>query len=202
MTDRAATPFRLFAVPPSPTFAAPGGTLPPHDFHIGENNHADIGQLPNFLAMAFRVVGKGPLLTPVIHEDPIGRGVYSLGGLIGDAALKLLRPWPLYGSDAFTPDPAQSLILDIADVMLPLSPGMEGVRFSFICRMGEFLEIALHHPGRLPAIIANIDALTNARLTERARETLITGIDPGESDLWIADRQAWTPVPDGGSRHE
>ncbi|MDP3494219.1 MAG: hypothetical protein Q8R82_13995 [Hyphomonadaceae bacterium] len=198
MSDRTAPPRRLFAVPPAPTFDQATAPLPPHDFHIGENNSAHIGQLPNFRAMAFHVIGKAPMLTPVIHADPIGAGVYSLGALIGDATLKLLRPWPLYGNDAFAADPAQSLILDIVDTMMPLSPGADGVRFSFICRMGEFLEIALHHPGRLPAIIASIDALTNARLTERARETLITGIDPGASDLWIEERPAWALAPGAG----
>ncbi|MDP1611709.1 MAG: hypothetical protein Q8M11_11685 [Sulfuritalea sp.] len=187
MTDRITPPRRLFAVPPAPTLAAPAGRLPPHDFHIGENNHATIGQLPNFRAMAFHVIGKAPMLTPVIHSDPIGMGVYSLGALIGDAALKLLRPWPLYGRDAFAADPAQSLILDIADGLLPLSPAAEPVRFAFLCRMGEFMDIATHHPGRLVAIIANIDALTNARLTERAREILTTGTDPGAGDLWASD---------------
>ena len=162
----------------------PGDNLPLHGFHIGENNSAHIGQLPNFRAMAFHVIGKAPMLTPVIHFDPIGMGVYSLGGLIGDAALKLLRPWPLDDAATFAADPAQSLILEIADALRPLSPAADNVRHSFFCRMGEFLEIALHHPGRLPAIIANIDALTNARLTERAREILTTGDDPGTSDLW------------------
>ena len=183
MTDRTTPPRRLFAVPPAPTFDQATAPLPPHDFHIGENNQAHISQLPGFRAMAFHVIGKAPMLTPVIHADPIGAGVYSLGALIGDAALKLLRPWPLYGSDAFAADQAQALILEIADA-LPLAPVAANVRFSFHCRMGEFLEIALHHPGRLPAIIANIDALTNTRLTERARETLLTGIDPGAADLW------------------
>ena len=195
MTDRTTPPRRLFAVPPAPTFDQATAPLPPHDFHIGENNHAHIGQLPNFRAMAFHVIGKAPMLTPVIHADPIGAGVYSLGALIGDAALKLLRPWPLYGSDAFAADPAQMLILEIADA-LPLSPVAENVRSSFICRMGEFLEIALHHPGRLVAIIANIDALTNARLTERARGILATGIDPGADDLWSSE------TPATGAHHE
>lgn len=166
---------------------APSNTLPRHDFHIGESNHASISQLPNFRAMALHVIGKAPMMTPVIHADPIGAGVYSLGALIGDAALKLLRPWPLYGNDAFAADPAQTLILDIADGLLPLPSAAEGARFSFLCRMTEFLEIALNHPGRLPAIIANVDKLSNERLTERARETLLSGIDPGTDDLWQVD---------------
>lgn len=191
--------FSVFAVPPGPTFDRATAPLPPHDFHIGENNHAHIGQLPNFRAMAFHVIGKAPMLTPVIHADPVGMGVYSLGALIGDATLKLLRPWPVYGYDAFAADPAQALILEIADA-LPLSPVAESVRLSFFCRMGEFLEIALHHPGRLPAIIANIDALTNERLTERARETLLTGIDPGAADLWAEELPARaTALAEGGT---
>lgn len=181
--------------------AQPGDNLPPHDFHIGENNRANITQLPNFRAMAFHVIGKAPMLTPVIHVDPLGAGVFNLGLLIGDAALKLLRPWPVYGSDVFVADPAQGLVLDIAE-RLPVSPGADAVRSSFLCRVGEFLEIALHQPGRLPEIIANIDALTNARLTERARETLITGVDPGAADLWIAERPTWACAPDEGARHE
>jgi hypothetical protein len=191
----------LYAVPLAPTFGRAITALPPHDFHIGENDHAHIGQLPSFRAMAFHVIGKAPMLTPVIHADPIGAGVYHLGALIGDAALKLARPWPLDDGEAFAADPAQSMIRDIAD-SLPLSPVAENVRFSFLCRMGEFLEIALHHPGRLPAIIANIDALTNARLTERAREVLLTGIDPGTSDLWVEDRPDWATAAAEGERHE
>lgn len=184
----------------------PKDNLPPHDFHIGENDHANIGQLPNFRAMAFHVIGKAPFPMPPGHEDKIdhhGMGVYSLGALIGDAALKLLRPWPfeLDGSAVFVADPAQALILDIAD-RLPLSPIVDNVRFSFLCRMGELLEIALHCPDRLPAIIANIDALTNARLTERTRETLLTGIDPGRSDLRIEDRPDWATAPAEGAPHE
>lgn len=186
MSDHITPPRRSSAVSPAPIFDQATVPLPPHDFHIGENNHASINQLPSFRAMAFHVIGKAPMLTPVIHADPIGAGVYSLGALIGDAALKLARPWPLYGNDAFAADPAQSLILDIADG-LPLSPGAEDVRFSFICRVGEFLEIALNHPGRLPAIISNIDTLTNARLTERARAILTTGCDHGADDLWQLD---------------
>lgn len=187
MTDRTTPPRRLFAVPPAPTFDQATAPLPPHDFHIGENNHAHIGQLPNFRAMAFHVIGKAPVLTPVTHADWVGMGACSLGALIGDAALKLMRPWPCYGSNAFAADPLNSLILDIADGLLPLSPAATDVRVSFIWRMSEFLDIALHHPGRLPAIIAAIDALTNARLTKRARETLTTGIDPGSADLWVSN---------------
>lgn len=162
----------------------PSDNLPPHDFHIGENNHAHVRQLPNFRLMALHVIGKAPLTTPAVPVDPFGMGPYYLGGFIGDAALKLLRPWPLYGADPFAADPAQGLIEDIADGLLPLTPAAEAVRASFLCRIGEFLEIALHLPGWLPEIIANIDALTNARLTERARAILITGIDPGTGDLW------------------
>ena len=156
--------------------------LPPHDFHIGEDNHASITQLPNFRRMALHVIGKAPM--PAIPFDPLGGGPYVLASFIGDAALKFLRPWPPYGSDGFVADPAQTLIADIADNLLPLSTAADSARLAFLCRIGEFLEIALHQPGRLPAIIASIDALTNARLTERARAILTTGDDPGACDLW------------------
>lgn len=186
MSDHITPPRCVSAVSPAPTFDQATAPLPSHAFHIGENNLASISQLPSFRAMAFHVIGKAPMLTPIVHADPIGAGGYSLGALIGDAALKLLRPWPLYGNDAFAADPAQTLILEISDA-LPLSPVAENVRHSFLCRIGEFLEIALHHPARLPAIIANIDALTNARLTERARAVLTTGCDHGADDLWQLD---------------
>lgn len=66
--------------------------------------------------------------------------------------------------------------------------------------MGEFMDISLHHPGRLAAIIANIDTLTNARLTERARAILVTGIDPGADDLWGEDRPGLATAPaEGGT---
>lgn len=158
--------------------------LPAHDFHIGENSRAHIDQLPNFRAMAFHVIGKAPRPTPAVPIDAFGMGPYVLGHFIGDAVLKLLRPWPVYGADGFAADPAQGLIEDIADGLLPVSPAADAVRGAFHCRIGELLEIALHQPGRLPAIIANIDALTNARLTERARAILLTGCDPGAADLW------------------
>lgn len=162
----------------------PGNNLPLHDFHIGENDSAHIGQLPNFRLMAFHVIGQAPRPSPNMPAGIVSIGTYALGTFIGDAALKLLRPWPQYGNELFTADPAQTLILDIADGLLPLSPMAEDVRLSFVCRVGEFLELALHQPGRLPAIVANIDALTNGRLTERARAILTTGTDPGVNDLW------------------
>lgn len=162
----------------------PGDNLPSHDFHIGENNSAHIGQLPSFRAMAFHVLGKAPFPTPAVPVDSFGMGPYVLGRFVGDATLKLLRPWPVYGADPFVADPSQGLIEDIADGLLPLSPASDAVRCSFYCRIGEFLEIALHQPGRLTAIVANIDALTNARLTDRARAILLTGDDPGHADLW------------------
>lgn len=178
--------------------ARPGENLPPHAFHIGENGSVNTKQLPNFRAMAFHVIGKAPMLTPVIRFDPVGLGPYALGVLIGDAALKLFRPWPEDAGDAWELDPACGTILDIADGLLPLSPAAEGVRCAFVSRIAEFVEIALHRPAQLRAIIGNIDALTNARLTERARQILATGNDPGAADLWIEERPAWALPPCGG----
>lgn len=180
----------------------PEDNLPPHDFHIGENYTSHTGQLPNFRAMASHVVGKAPLLTPVIHADPIGLGVYSLGALIGDAYLKLLRPWPLEAGEGYGVCGPFPEIGDVISLMSPLSPKAAGTREAFLSRVGEFVNIALHDPRRLPTINANIDALTNARLTERARETLLTGIDPGASDLWGEGRLGEATTPAQGARHE
>lgn len=159
-------------------------SLPEHAFRLGEDGHANAGQFPNFRYMAFHVIGKAPAPMPDGSVDTLGMGIFALGGLIGDACLKLARPWPLAPGDRFVADPAQGLIVGIADGLLPLSPKADAVRGAFLCRIGEFLEIVLHQPERLPAIIANVDALTNARLTERAAAILRTGVDPGAADLW------------------
>lgn len=172
MTDRTTPPRRLFAVPPAPTFdTPPTGPIPDHEFRI-ERHHAsaNMEKLPSFRAMSFHMGG--------------GFGSATLGFFIGDVALKLLRPFPVYGGDPFAVDPNQTLILDIADGLLPYSPAASVTRTAFLERVGEFLEIALNQPGRLPAIAVNIDGLTNARLTERARAILMTGRDPGADDLW------------------
>lgn len=159
-------------------------SLPDHAFRLGEDGHANVGQFPNFRYMAFHVIGKAPAPMPDGSVDTLGMGIFALGGLIGDACLKLARPWPLAPGERFVADPAQGLIVEIADSLLPLSPKADAVRGAFLCRMGEFLEIVLHQPERLPAIIVNVDALTNARLTERAAAILRTGVDPGAADLW------------------
>lgn len=163
---------------------APGDNLPRHDFHIGEDDEASIKQLPNLRTMAFHVVGRAPITTSAIASDPVGTGSYALGAFVGDAALKLLRPWPVASTDVVEIDTAQFIIGEIGDGLLPLSPAAEEVRVAFLFRLGEFLEIALNQPQRLPEIVAKIDALTNARLTERARAILTRGEDPGAGDLW------------------
>lgn len=165
-------------------FLSKPSPLPDHVFRIGEDNEAHVGQLPNFRYLAFRAIGKAPAPMPDGSVDTTGLGIHALGRLIGDACLKLARPWPLAPGEQFAVAPAQGLIVEIADGLLPLSPKSDAVRPDFLFRMGEFLGIALRQPERLPAIIANIDALTNVRLTERAREILNTGIDPGAADLW------------------
>lgn len=159
-------------------------TLPAHDFHIGENDHACLDQLPPFRPMAFFVIGKNPVQFRDGRPDTMGLGVISLGWLIADALFKLMRPWPLAGDQLFIPDAGDNYIDDIGDGLLPLSPKVEYVRHAYLSRVCELLDIGLHSPERLPAIIANIDALTNERLTERARAILLIGDDPGHADLW------------------
>ncbi len=154
--------------------------LPDHVFRIGEDTEVHIGQFPNLRAMAFYVIGRGSIPLPGGEVDLTGTGPFALGTLIGDAYLKMARPW------VHTPDEWRSAgAIDIVEnVLLPLSPRACQTRAAFLYRLGEFIDLALHQPERLPAIIANIDALTNARLTERAAAILRTGVDPGAADLW------------------
>jgi hypothetical protein len=171
--------------------------LPDHAFHIGENNESHIGQFPNLRAMALYVVGKNPLQMPDGYSDPEGMGVWALGGLIGDAHLKLMRPWPTSTTEWFQltqSGPDDNHIEIIADAMLPLSPMASTVRVAFLYRIGAFLDIALHWPARMQAVAVAVDALTNERLTERAEAILETGIDPGAEDLWSRDPAKWAPV--------
>lgn len=166
--------------------------LPAHDFHIGENDRASLDQLPAFRPMVFFVIGKAPRPMHGSEIDTLGLGVFSLGGLIGDVLFKLMRPWPLADNQWFLPFAVDNYIVDnyiddIGDGLLPLSPRLECVRHAYLVRVCELLDIGLHWPERLPGILANIDALTNDRLTERARMILETGIDPGVFDLWQPD---------------
>jgi len=158
-------------------------TLPDHVFRIGEGGEAHVGQLPNLRAMAFHVIGKAPVPLAGGYVDTLGMGPYALGSLIGDAHLKLMRPWPAADGDWF-PRADAGYLLAIADGMMPLSPKADAVRAAFLYRLGEFMDIALHRPELLPGIAARLDTLTNERLTERARGILETGIDPGATDLW------------------
>lgn len=159
-------------------------SLPAHQFNI-ENTcvDANIERLPSFRRMITYAIGKFPRHSPVCI-DKIGAGPTVLGFLFGDVVLKLARPYPVYANECYVADPLQRLIVDAADSLLPLTPATSNAREALLTRAGEFIEIALNQPGRLPAIIANIDALTNLRLTERARAILLTGDDPGHSDLW------------------
>jgi len=187
MTDRTTPPFRLFAVPPAPTLGTPAGPRPDCTFHIGEGFTAHLGQFPNLRLLTLCTIGKAPTELPGGAIDTLGLGPFSLGALIGDACLKLLRPWPLEADERHSDRGPFSEISSIIDLMLPLSPKAAATREAFLFRLGEFVNIGLHQPDRLPAIIANIDALTNARLTERARAIVDTGIDPGVNDLWSID---------------
>jgi hypothetical protein len=158
-------------------------TLPDHVFRIGEGGEAHVGQLPNLRAMAFHVIGKAPVPLAGGHVDTLGMGPYALGSLIGDAHLKLMRPWPGADDGLFHRADA-GYLQTIADGMVPLSPMADAVRAAFLYRVGEFMDVALHRPAEMPEIIARLDTLTNERLTDRARAILETGIDPGAADLW------------------
>ena len=154
-------------------------TIPDHAFRIGEGESAHIGQFPNLRALAFHVASKGP------YE------MCSLGVLIGDAALKFLRPWPVKdGLEERALDPSPTIILDVIDLLYPLSAKADLVRVATLCRVAEFLDFLLIHPERAPELVRRLDGLSHQRLTDRARSILETGEDPGEHDL-LSHSQAW-----------
>lgn len=164
--------------------------LPDCTFHIGEGDSAHIGQFPNLRLMAFYAIGKAPVPMADGEVDTLGMGPFALGFLIGDAHLKLMRPVPISPEQWVSCADAGD-IASIIDLGLPLSPKADATRAAFLYRVGEFADIALHQPSRLPEIIDRIDALTNARLTERAQAILQTGIDPGMADLWPCAMNGW-----------
>lgn len=170
--------------------------LPDHAFHIGEDGHASIDQFPALRPLAFYVIGKAPMPPEDCggQVDTLGTGRFALGALFADAHLKLMRPWPLASGEPYVigADDA-SEIGAICDQLQPAYFKTDATKAAFLGRIGEFMDIALHHPERLPAIIAAIDVLTNERLTARARAVLESGIDPGRNDLWTPDAAWWKP---------
>ena len=196
MSDRTSPPFRLFAVPSAPTLDAATSRHPDCAFHIGEGFTAHLGQFPNLRLLTLCTIGKAPIELPGGAIDTLGLGPFSLGALIGDACLKLLRPWPVGAGERHRDRGPFSEISSVIDLMLPLSPKAAATREAFLFRLGEFVNIGLHQPDLVPGIIANIDALTNARLTERAQAIVDTGIDPGADDLWSSETLA------AGAHHE
>lgn len=162
------------------------GHLPRYSFHIGESNSASLSQLPAFRPMAIFAVNKKPMPLSDGTVDITQLGAYPLGVLIADALFKLMRPWPLPIDQWFLPGTGENYIDDIGDSLKPLSPQTEGVRYTFLSRVCELLDISLRCPDKLPSILANIDALTNERLACRAHSILLTGVDPGYADLWVS----------------
>jgi hypothetical protein len=164
-------------------FAAP---LPSCEFRIGEGlTPAHLGQFPNLRLLTLSAIGKAPMELLDGAVVTLGLGPLSLGVLIADAYLKLLRTRGQDDDELHGDGEPFSEIASVIDLMLPLSPKAWATREIFLRRVGEFGEIALLHPERLLSIIANVDALTNARLTERARAIVTTGVDPGADDLWL-----------------
>ncbi len=176
------------AVSPTATPDASASQFPSCEFRIGEGHApAHLGQFPNLRLLTLSAIGKAPMELPDGAVDTLGLGPVSLGVLIGDAYLKLLRTRGQQDQGLHCDVEPLSHISSVIDLMLPLSPRAWATRETFLRRVNEFGKIALLHPGRLPAIIANVDALTNARLTERARAIVTTGIDPGADDLWLSE---------------
>lgn len=177
-------------VSPAPTFDLPPPPIPSCRFRIGEDGEAGIWQFPNLRLLSFYVIGKGPMAPMVLpsgRADNIGMAQYALGALIADACLKLWHPWADEAGEHLAVENPFDDIETVIDVLLPVSPRACFIRTAFLCRLAEFINVMLHQPDRLPAIITAIDTLTNARLTKRARAILSTGIDPGSADLWVSN---------------
>lgn len=174
----------LAAVPPAATPETTAAPIPSCEFHLGEGSTAaHLGQFPNLRLLTLCVSSKAAMEFEDGVTDFVSPASLALGVLIGDACLKLLRIRPRAANDLQGGE-IMSEIGSVIDLMLPLSSYAWATREAFLFRFGEFAHIALHHPCRLTSIIANVDSLTNDRLTERARAIVATGIDPGAADLW------------------
>lgn len=150
-------------------------------FPIGANDWAGIAQI---------ALPAGPV--PNTGDDDLD---YALGFELGQALLKLRRPWP--------PLPGQDVEIDDApDYLSDLSrrigqgPAVEWLRLGFLAAVDTLVDVALNAPDRMPAILARVDRLndqaTRARIAYllESREPLPSVFDDAFDALPMA-----TPGP-------
>lgn len=182
--------------------AGKGRALPDCRFRIGEGDAAEVGQLPDLASLVRFSAGRGARVLPGNQVDAFCMAPVALGTLLGDAVLKLVRPWALSSGARHAADPAQTIIGDVFERLAGMGNASWWTRMAYFCRIGEFLEVVLHQPDQVPGIVANLDAMTNARLEARCRAVMDTGEDPGIGDLWPAvpiDGQGTNAAAEGRS---
>lgn len=90
---------------------------------------------------------------------------YRLGEVLGVAALKLFRPWAVAPGEAVGLDPMGAWLEELA----PAGHTMDCARLRVV---GRVVEMALCAPGRLPVLIARLDALGNDDLHRMAMDAI------------------------------
>jgi hypothetical protein len=119
-------------------------------FTIGENDSADLSQFPD-------VENMGGLGLDT-ERDGFVPG-HELGFALGLAYLKLCRPWPRIENPVLNIDPVY---------LLNLLPGMQRsspeILEGFLAVIETLTDVSLNRPDLIPALIARVDALTNADL--------------------------------------
>ena len=122
-------------------------------FRIGDDPSISVGQLPN----AKDFPGEFPT------DDPAAG--YHLGEVLGVAALKLFRPWPVTPDEVVVLDPMGAWLEELAQCDYT----MDCARLRIV---GRVVEMALLTPGRLPVLIARVDALSNDDLHRMAMDAV------------------------------
>lgn len=92
-------------------------------------------------------------------DDPAAG--YCLGEVLGVAALKLFRPWPVAVGDAVMLDPMGAWLDDLAQS----NHTMDRARLWIV---GRVVDMALNAPERLSVLNARLDTLDNAALHSMA----------------------------------
>lgn len=122
-------------------------------FRIGNGERCNLAQLPN--------ADDFPSELPTAD---LSAG-YALGEVLGIAALKLFRPWPVAPGEVVELDPMGSWLEDLARSDYT----MDRAR---LIVLGRVLEMALRVPDRLSVLIARLDSLGNDDLHRMAMDAV------------------------------
>ncbi|MBL8445908.1 MAG: hypothetical protein JNJ44_00680, partial [Zoogloeaceae bacterium] len=98
----------------------------------------------------------------------------ALGFELGQAALKLGRPWPMEAGEESEPDVAPDYISELL-LRIGSGPAVQFLRMGFLCAPEALVEVALNAPSRLPAITERLDKLDDALIRARIAYVLEKG---------------------------